>query len=592
MKRNYRKIKIIYRSLTVKWILVTCAIVFPVNVLTAVITGMMNKSYRENLMISYTGQLNIYGERVDSELSSMRNLMQDFFDSTNLPKLTLGSQDDSVVEVTRFKSRLTGGNAWCSFPGICMVWDKEKDVINYFNQGSVYLKSDTDRLEQELREKCQYKAAVAAWELVALDNKAFLLRYYSFPLYDFGILLDVEFILREFRDATGIADGGIVLADKEGNLLCCFDRNGFVLENGTGKNDEMESGKQVVLKKEIADGDYQLIQVIETAQLMKNLPVFLTVIYLLTILGFVAIPCVYTLAVRLVFRPLKKLVEAMQKLESGDLDYHLKMSAGSTELDFLYESFNHMVDELNRLVIDSYEREIEKLQSDSINMRLQVNQHMLLNFLNTIYSLALVGKNEQIIEFSQLLMKYFRYVLRQDMGLVPVKEEMEFVQDYLKIQKMRFPNSFTTVYSLDEGAEEILIPQLLIENFVENIIKYGLIMGNEIEIIMNVQQRQGKLLLSVCDTGAGMAQEILEKLRTGEIIEDSIGKHIGIWNCRRRLRYYYGEDYILQITSKEGEGTQVWLELPVKPGNRTETAKKLHRQKRTGADLDEHFNCG
>ena len=106
---------------------------------------------------------------------------------------------------------------------------------------------------------------------------------------------------------------------------------------------------------------------------------------------------------------------------------------------------------------------------------------MVLNFLNTIYSLSQVGKNEQIGEFSILLMNYFRYVLRQNVDLVPVKEELDFVRNYLEIQKMRFPNSFTCVYSMEPEAENIPIPQLLIENCVENAVKYGLIMGSEIE---------------------------------------------------------------------------------------------------------------
>ncbi len=590
MKGKKHRIRIFYRSLTVKWILITCAIVLPVNILTAFIASMMNKSYQDNLLISYAGQLDLYGERVDSELSTMRNLMQNFLDSTNLSKLTWVSRDDSVVEVTRFKNRLTGGNSWCSFPGICMVWDKKKDIISFFHQGSIYSKTDTDRLEQKLREEYQYGVASEKWEWVAWGDKAFLFQYYKFALYDIGIFLDAESVLRKFYDAEGIPEGGIFLADREGSSLCCYDGNRFQLieepEEGIGAGTK----RQIVLSSEIAGGSYQLLQVIEMTRLLKELPLFLTVIYMLTTLGFVSIPCVYILAVRLVLKPLKVLVEAMQKLEGGNLDYHLKMTAGSTELDFLYQSFNHMVDELNRMVIDSYEREIEKLQSDSINMRLQVNQHMLLNFLNTIYSLAQVEKNEQIGEFSLLLMKYFRYVLRQDIGLVMVKEEMEFVQDYLKIQKVRFPDSFTTVYSLDESAEEILIPQLLIENFVENAIKYGLVMGNEIEIIMNAHRQRDKLLLSVCDTGAGMEQEVLDKLRAGEIIEDCIGKHIGIWNCRRRLKYYYGEDYTLQITSQTGAGTQIWLELPIKPGNREETAKKLHRQDK--GDIGEYSDCG
>lgn len=577
---KYSRFRIICRSLTVKWVLITCAIVLPINILTAFMANMMSRSYRENLVVSLSGQLSIYGERVESELSSMRDLMRNFLDNTNLSKLIYGSQDDSVVEVTRFKNSLTGSGVWCAYPGICTIWDKEKDIISFSQQRNSYRKADMELLEEELRKEGTDRKTSGQWEWTALGEKAFLLQYYEFLQYDFGILLDAEAILREYYETAGTLDYEIYLADREGNLLCSYGKEGFGAGSGEGKSIEEEGRGQTVLTKEIGGGDYQLVQVVKTAQLMKNLPMLLTVIYILAIGSFVSLPCVYFLAIHMVIRPLKRLVEAMQKLEGGNLDYYLEMTAGSTELDFCYLSFNHMVDELNRLVVDSYEKEIEKLQSDSINMRLQVNQHMLLNFLNTIYSLSQVGKNRQIGEFALLLMKYFRYVLRQDMGLVPVREELEFVQDYLKIQKVRFPHSFTSVYSMEKGTEQVLIPQLLIENFVENAVKYGLVMESEIEIIINARLQEDRLLLSVCDTGAGMEPEVLEKLRDGEIIEDRIGKHIGIWNCRRRLKYYYGEDFRLQITSHPGEGTQVWVELPLRPGDREETARKLHRQEK------------
>lgn len=235
------------------------------------------------------------------------------------------------------------------------------------------------------------------------------------------------------------------------------------------------------------------------------------------------------------------------------------------------------------MVTESYVKEIERLKTDSINIRLQVNQHMLLNFLNTIYSLSCTGKTKQVSEFTLLLMDYFRYVLRQDIGLVTIKEEMQFVRDYLKLQKIRFPDSFHCVYAVEEGADELRIPQLLIQNFVENTIKYGLILGKEIEILINVRTEDERLILSICDTGNGMQKERARQLQRGEIIEDRNGKHIGIWNCKRRLKYYYGEQQKMTVTSSPNEGTQVWIEMLKEPLEKEEAAYKVHRMEKAFA---------
>ena len=116
---------------------------------------------------------------------------------------------------------------------------------------------------------------------------------------------------------------------------------------------------------------------------------------------------------------------------------------------------------------------------------------------------------------------------------------------------------------MQEGCEKALVPPLLIENFVENAMKYALKPGEMIEILINARREEDKLLLSVCDTGNGMSEEVLKKVQDGEVYVDRLGrKHIGVWNCRRRMEVFYGGAADMKIVSAPGQGTQIWLELP------------------------------
>lgn len=575
-----KRIELFLHRLSFKWVLITCVIVLPVNLLAAVTASLMNRSYRENMTDSYQSYLNHYCAQMEETMSAVENTLQVFLSSSNLVKLNVWHKDDSVVEVTRFKNQLTNSNAWLDYSGLCAIWDKEKDIVSFMTQGNKYNRTDYDYVEQTLRKAIFRETSASDWEWMTAGKKAFFVKFYDFKYFSFCILIDGGEVLREFRQSCATPDCTVWFADREGKLLASYSENGFLLEEGEENREALFSKNRIVLSGELGSDSYQLVQMVETEWIMRELPVLFRMIYILTIISFLILPAVYLIANHMVIKPLLRLVKAMGKLESGDLDYHMETAAGSTELDYLFESFNHMVDELNRLVISSYEREIERLQSDAVNMRLQVNQHMLLNFLNTIYSLSQVGKNEQIGEFSLLLMKYFRYVLRQDSALVSVKEELEFVQDYLKIQKVRFPNSFISVYSLEPEAEGILLPQLLIQNCVENSVKYGMVMGSEMEIIINIRVEEEKLIISVCDTGNGMEPEILEKLNSGEVVIDRNGKHIGIWNCRKRLKYYYGDSYVLRIISKPGAGTQTWIELPLEPLEKEKSAKAIHIRER------------
>lgn len=161
-------------------------------------------------------------------------------------------------------------------------------------------------------------------------------------------------------------------------------------------------------------------------------------------------------------------------------------------------------------------------------------------------------------------MQYFRYVLRENREFVTLQEELEFIQSYLGIQKMRYPDRFTYVYQMEDDLRKIMIPPFLIENFVENAIKYGLMPDRVVEIILSIRREDDMLCISLIDTGNGMDEQRLLALNNGSVIEDEAGKHIGIWNCRKRIQMYFGKDADLHFTSTLHQGTQVWMALPYK----------------------------
>ena len=92
------------------------------------------------------------------------------------------------------------------------------------------------------------------------------------------------------------------------------------------------------------------------------------------------------------------------------------------------------------------------------------------------------------------------------------------------------------------------------------------------------QNEAGKIkeyvVFSVVDTGMGMDEETLKKINAGEVITNRIGRHIGIWNVRRRLHLYYGEDVKMHVSSGIGAGTQVWIRIPMEGGNRNESVDR------------------
>nr|AHF23990.1 signal transduction histidine kinase LytS [uncultured bacterium Contig16] len=272
-----------------------------------------------------------------------------------------------------------------------------------------------------------------------------------------------------------------------------------------------------------------------------------------------------------VMKPLRKLQDAMHEIENGRQEFRItdRKNRESAEFVYVYDSFNRMADEVEA----SHEKDMKMIRAELDNLRLQVNPHMLLNSFNTIFSLAQSKNTALIQDFSLYLVDYFRYVLKESADLVPLEKEMAFVESYTGIQKIRFPNRFTSVYSMSEKARTALVPPLLVENFVENAMKYALIPGKMIEVLINARVENGRLLISIADTGRGFKEEALESVKSGEVYVDAGGhRHIGIWNCRRRMEVFYGDSASMNITSTEGSGTQIFLDLPYRPQEKNASA--------------------
>lgn len=553
-----------FRNLNVRLGLAMAVVIIPINLLMLLISETVYQNYEREMVDSYENQLNMYMENVSLEFTDMQENVMQFLSEENLPLLTLSGVVDPMVAMTRIKQEIEKQRGWISLPGLYYIESHEQGVISFLMRDRNYSQKQMEQMRAYLTQREEDAALATQLERFAIEDTMFLVRNYVFPQFSFGILCDIKEVLAEFYEDYGSVRGSLYLTNQDGVILSGMKEGQFFQETEGRKLEELvNAGGEYMFCRDFGDSEYQVTWVLARGDILSELPVLIYILRGLALLSFIAFPLLYMATARMVIKPLFRLTTGMKTTEKN-LDYRLTDRTSTYQMDYIYYRFNHMLERIQLLIRESYEKEIERLKTDAVNMQLQVNQHLLLNFLNTIYSLSSAGKPEKVNEFTLLLMKYFRYVLREDSALVSVREELQFVQDYLEIQRIRFPDRFASVYSVQEEAMGVRIPRLLIQNFVENAVKHGLDPEREIEILLNIRLEGERLYISVCDTGNGMTEETVERLNRGEIVEDSVGKHIGVWNCRRRLKLYYGEDYRLKMVSQRGEGTQVWIELPVK----------------------------
>jgi two-component system LytT family sensor kinase len=202
--------------------------------------------------------------------------------------------------------------------------------------------------------------------------------------------------------------------------------------------------------------------------------------------------------------------------------------------------------------LERHQQLLLKARMDALSS--QINPHFLFNTLNTVSALIRFDPDSArgvVLKLSNIL----RRLLRKHETFVPLREELQFIDDYLDIEVARFgKDNLDIVKQIDDAALEAFVPSMLLQPMVENCLKHGLapkLGGGKIEL--RTTNVDGRLRIEIADNGVGISEEKLPHVYV---------EGIGLSNVRERLRVLYGTDFQLSIESRPGEGTVIRIEIP------------------------------
>lgn len=274
-------------------------------------------------------------------------------------------------------------------------------------------------------------------------------------------------------------------------------------------------------------------------------------------------------------RLLRKLQGSMKQLENGK--YELIMDVvGNDEIGSLVKSYNHMVGKIEALIEEVYEAGIRQKNAQFLALRTQINPHFLFNTLESIRIKAILNGDDAVADMVKMLAKIFRTVLDSDKKNYKVREELENIRSYIRLQNIRFDNVITLEEDIDPEICQAKIMSILFQPVVENCFKYGSKeCGVPIQITITGRLTEERMMVfTIRDDGLGMSPKKLEEVRaslcteqevplrrdTGE--EESGSHRIGLRNIAERLRLRYGSDGELRIVSSDKNGTVVEIRVP------------------------------
>lgn len=215
---------------------------------------------------------------------------------------------------------------------------------------------------------------------------------------------------------------------------------------------------------------------------------------------------------RVISRPLENLGDAMQQFQQGDFKHQLKVESND-EVGQVAQCFNHMVSEIEQLINKNYIMVLKKRESELAVLQAKINPHFLYNALDSIYWQAMSADDEETAESIYELSQLFRLVLGNGKEIVTVEAELQLLQRYLEIQKLRFMRQLEYHFDVEPEILQEKIPKLILQPFVENAVIHGMEKQEEAcEITISGHLEDRFLKFQVRDTGVGVTEEQLKKI--------------------------------------------------------------------------------
>lgn len=267
----------------------------------------------------------------------------------------------------------------------------------------------------------------------------------------------------------------------------------------------------------------------------------------------------------------------MGKAATGNLDVRAPTGGRQDEFQQLYSGFNHMVEQLQRLMETVYdlrmnEMKLELRQKEALILALQnqINPHLLYNTLGIIKSMAYLENVPKIETIAKNLADVYRYTAKFDVEEVTLRDELDILSKYLEIVKLRYPMTFLRTITVPEPFYDCRCMKLSLQPIVENAVKYAIEPNHgQGAIIVGAYMEESDLIIEIADNGKGFPEERLAQIQTmlKQATDVSNAKKttqnsLGLSNVHARHVLKYGPRYGIRIDSFRDRGTVVSVRIP------------------------------
>lgn len=334
-------------------------------------------------------------------------------------------------------------------------------------------------------------------------------------------------------------------------------------EQPSGLNKEV--GGFLVFSDEIPYINGSILIKVSKENIFDQLTATQTTVYIAIVICSIVLLAMGTLFSKKLASPIRVVLQHMNKVEMGNLDAQIKHYS-KDEIGRLAFGFNRMVERLKIFINDAYVAEIKQKQAELNALKSQIRPHYLYNTLEVIRMNAVYNDDEEVAEMILALSNQLKYVIDYGEDWVSIKDELNHLEDYFYILRVRFENRIELRVAMDDTIKpDYQILKLSLQPIVENAIQHGIQpKGGKGSVLVMVEAVEQQLAVTIYDDGAGIAKEELHRLQSSLTDPKAPAKNVGLKNVHDRIKTLCGEQYGLEISSVERIGTSIKLTFPLK----------------------------
>lgn len=270
---------------------------------------------------------------------------------------------------------------------------------------------------------------------------------------------------------------------------------------------------------------------------------------------------------RMITTPIRAIRKKISGISHGDFSYDASIE-WEHELGDIGRGINRLSHDVVNLMESRIRDEKQKKELEYQILQSQINPHFLYNTLNSIKWMATIQNAAGIAEMTTSLARLLKSISKGSRQLIPIRDELALLKDYVLIQNYRYGGIVDISYSIpDESLLDYVIPKLTLQPIVENAIFHGIeAKGAQGQIQVVFRQEGQNLSIDITDNGVGMSEELITQVLSGTEDDSRTDyfRRVGIHNVNLRLKHTFGESYGIRIASQVGVYTTMTIMLPLR----------------------------